>query len=239
MSKTSSPLIVFDLDGTLVDSAPDLVATLNFILRDDDFTPFEIEDLRPLIGAGSRALITRAYAATGRTLEPQKLDRLHAAFLRRYEEHIADASTVYVGVSAALDRFESAGWSFAVCTNKIEKAARDLLTALGLAQRFRAICGQDTFKAGDLPISKPDPQALLLTIKRAGGDLKTSFMVGDSRTDIETAQAAGAPVVAVDFGYSERPVADYRPDRVISSFYDLWDAASSLGFSQPGSAPRA
>ena len=238
MPLSSPPLIVFDLDGTLVDSAPDLIATLNFVLREENFATIGLNEIRPLIGAGSRVLITRAFAAAGRPLDPQRLDELYTAFLRHYEDHIADASKLYPGVEAALDRFDAAGWSFAVCTNKIERPARELLRALGLSDRFKAICGQDTFVSGGRPVSKPDPRALLLTIERAGGDLARCFMVGDSGADIKTAKAAGAPVIAVDFGYSDRPVADYEPDRVISSFDDLWNAAASLGFTGSEFAPR-
>jgi phosphoglycolate phosphatase len=224
-----SPIIVFDLDGTLVDSAPDLVATLNFVLKGEGFAPYDVTELLPMIGAGSRTLITRAFAAAGRSLDPNRLQQLHAAFLSHYDQHLADRSRLFPGVEAALDRFAAAGWSFAICTNKVERSAHSLMRELGLADRFKAICGQDTFKAGDAPISKPDPQALLLTVDRAGGDPDRAFMVGDSRTDVETAKAAGKPVIAVDFGYSDRPIVEYRPDRVISSFDALWPAAQSLG----------
>jgi phosphoglycolate phosphatase len=227
---------VFDLDGTLVDSAPDLVATLNHILAGEGFMAFGVADMLPLIGRGSRVLITRAFAAAGRPLEPRRLDALHAGFLSYYDEHLADQSKLYPGVEAALDRFAEAGWSFAVCTNKIERSARKLMAALGVADRFRAICGQDTFKAGDARISKPDPQALLLTIERAGGDPGRTFMVGDSMTDVETAKAALKPVIAVDFGYSERPIAEYAPDLVISSFDQLWGAAQTLGLAEQTSS---
>ncbi|HVB90209.1 MAG TPA: HAD family hydrolase [Beijerinckiaceae bacterium] len=221
-------LLVLDLDGTLVDTAADLVATLNAVLKLDDVPALSIAQALPLVGAGSRALVTRAYAAAGRTLTPERLDALFLAFLRHYEEHIADASALYPGVVDALDRFAAAGWILAVCTNKIERASIKLLSALGVADRFRAICGQDTFKAGDLPISKPDPQALLLTIAKAGGDRRRAVMVGDSRTDVETARSAGVPIVAVDFGYADAPIRALSPDRVISRFSDLWDAVASL-----------
>lgn len=228
MTNSPPPLLVLDLDGTLVDTAGDLVSTLNAILKMDDVPPLSVAEALPLVGAGSRVLITRAFAAAGRTLPPQRLDELFLAFLRHYEDHIADASALYPGVVEALDRFTAAGWVFAVCTNKIERSSIKLLQALDVADRFRAICGQDTFMAGTLPISKPDPQALLLTIAKAGGDRGRSVMVGDSRTDIETAKAAGVPVVAVDFGYSDRPVEDLAPDCIISRYEDLWDCVASL-----------
>lgn len=230
------PLLVLDLDGTLVDTAGDLVATLNAILKLDDVPPLSRERALPMVGLGARALLTRAFAAAGRTLAPERLDHLFLAYLRHYEEHIADASRLYPGVVQALDRFAAAGWIFAVCTNKIERSSIKLLQLLGVADRFRAICGQDTFKAGTLPISKPDPQALLLTIAKAGGERGASVMVGDSRTDIETAKAAGVPVVAVDFGYSDKPVVEFGPDRIVSRYEDLWDSVASLGIGSGGAA---
>jgi phosphoglycolate phosphatase len=198
------------------------------VLSGEGFMTYRVPELVPLIGAGSRTLISRAFAAAHRTLEPERLDALHAAFLAYYEDHLADQTRPYPGVEAALEQFERAGFVFAVCTNKIEAAARKLLEALGLAGRFRFICGQDTFKAAGERIAKPNPQTYRLTIERAGGDFDRSFMVGDSRTDIETAKAAERPVIAVDFGYSDRPIAEYAPDLVISSFEQLWPAARSL-----------
>ncbi len=132
-------------------------------------------------------------------------------------------SVLYPGVTAALDRFETAGWSFAVCTNKIEYPSVLLLTALGVADRFAAICGKDTFT-----VSKPDGDALLKTIAKAGGDPRRAIMVGNSKTDIETAKNAGVPVVAVDFGYTDLPVETFAPDRVISHFDELFDAVEDL-----------
>ncbi len=118
-----------------------------------------------------------------------------------YAAHIADKSQPFPGLDAALDRLAARGCRFAVCTNKLEGLSRLLLDALGLTRRFAAICGQDTFG-----VQKPDPEILRRTIRAAGGDLRRAVMVGDSGTDIATARAAGVPVVAVDFGYSETPI---------------------------------
>lgn len=227
------PLIVFDLDGTLVDSAPDLVGTLNHILKDHGFRPFSIEELVPLIGAGSRALITRAFNAHQRALEPSSLDELHADFLKYYDEHLADCSSLYPGVERALDDLSEDGWIFSICTNKMEHAAKKLLEELGVASRFAAICGQDTFGAPGDPIMKPDRRAYLMTAERAGGSVERSFMVGDSRTDIDTAKAVGQKIVAVDFGYSDRPIRDYGPDVVISSFSQLREVSRKLEILRP------
>lgn len=219
----SPPLLVFDLDGTLIDTAGDLVGTLNHILADEQIPPLPLATARPMLGAGARALIERGLSAAGRSVSPARVDAMFLAFLARYEAHIADESRAFPGVEAALDRFEAAGWGFAVCTNKFEHPSIRLLSELRLARRFRAICGQNTFA-----FCKPDPRALLSTIERAGGDLQRAIMVGDSMTDIFTAQAARVPVIAVDFGYTDRHVSEFAPDRVISHFDELWDAVESL-----------
>jgi phosphoglycolate phosphatase len=216
-------ILVFDLDGTLADTAADLTATLNVILAREGLPAVPLADARKLIGAGARTLIQRGFAAAGRDLAPERLQRLYGDFIARYDDHIADETRLFPGVEAALDRFEAAGFVFAVCTNKLENSSRLLLTALGLADRFRAICGQDTFK-----IAKPDRRIFDETVARAGGDPRHAIMIGDSATDIETARAAGAPVVAVDFGYTDQPIESFRPDRVISHFDELWQAVAAL-----------
>jgi phosphoglycolate phosphatase len=131
---------------------------------------------------------------------------------------------LFPGVAAALDRFEAAGFTFAVCTNKVEYPSVLLLTALGIAGRFQAICGKDTFL-----VSKPNGEALLQTIARAGGDRGRAVMIGDSKTDIDTARDAGVPVVAVSFGYTSEPVDTFKPDRVIGHYDELWGAVAALG----------
>ena len=213
------PFLVFDLDGTLAETAGDLVGALNAVVVPEGLEPVALSDARAMVGAGARALIGRAYAAQGRALDPDTLERLFKTLLAHYEAHIADETTLFPGLVAALDRLEARGFAFAVCTNKIEHASRKLLAALGIADRFRAICGQDTFA-----ITKPDPRILTLTVAQAGGSIEDCVMIGDSGTDIATAKAAGIPVIAVDFGYSDRPVAEFAPDRVISHF-DALDAA--------------
>jgi phosphoglycolate phosphatase len=227
-SGMTKPLLVFDLDGTLAETAPDLVATLNQVLADIDVAPVTYESARAMVGGGARLMIERALAHAGVSLPRQKIDQMFDDFLVHYDAHIADASTLFPGVVAALDRFEAAGWHFAVCTNKITKSSELLLEALGVADRFTAICGKDSF-----PVSKPDARALLSTIDKAGGARDRTIMVGDSKTDIETAQNANIPVVAVDFGYTDQHVATYKPNRVISHFDALWDAVADIGAFHP------
>lgn len=218
-----APLVVFDLDGTLVDTAPDLIDTLNGLLVREGITAVPFDEARRFIGGGARLLIERGLAAQGRDCGSAAIDRLYAVYVDAYAERIADLSRPFPGVIDALDALDGAGCRFAVCTNKLERLSRKLLDALGLAGRFRAICGQDTFA-----VMKPDPQALLGTIAAAGGDPARTVMVGDSGTDILTARASGVPVVAVDFGYTEVPIASLGPDRVIGHYAELPDAVAAL-----------
>jgi phosphoglycolate phosphatase len=215
--------VVFDLDGTLVDTAPDLIETLNVVFTRDGLPPLDYAAARDMIGGGARRMIESALKLQGRGLTEGVVDRLFADFIVHYGAHIADRSQPFPGLDAALDRLASRGCQFAVCTNKLESLSRLLLEALGLSRRFAAICGQDTFG-----MQKPDPEILRRTIRATGGALQRAVMVGDSGTDIATARAAGVPVVAVDFGYSETPVRELGPDRVISHFDQLADAVFAL-----------
>lgn len=217
------PLIVFDLDGTLVDTAPDLIDTLNVILAREGMPPVAYDEARLLIGGGARRMVERALIGEGRDPLPALVDRLFGEFLDHYSAHIADRSRPFPHLETALDRLAARGCRFAVCTNKLERLSRLLLDALALTPRFDAICGQDTFG-----VMKPNPQALLGTVARAAGSPAQAVMVGDSETDVATARAACIPVIAVDFGYTERPVTEFGPDRVISSFSALPAAVAQL-----------
>lgn len=219
----AAPTIVFDLDGTLIDTAPDLVDTLNAIFAREGLPKVPFATARNLIGGGARTMIARGIEADGVALAPARLDRLFADFLTHYTEHIADRSQPFPGLTEALDVLAAKGCRFAVCTNKFERLSILLLTKLGLAGRFATICGQDTFG-----VQKPDPEVLRRTIAAAGGDLRNAIMIGDSITDIRTARAAEVPVIAVDFGYSERPVSEFEPDRIIGHFNQLPAAIASI-----------
>jgi len=227
--------IVFDLDGTLIDTAPDLIATLNFVLANEGLPAVAYDDARKLIGGGARRMIARALEAEGAQSETADLDRLFATFIDHYAVHIADRSRPFPDLEAALDRLAGEGYRLAVCTNKLEWLSVRLLDALGLTRHFTAICGQDTFG-----IQKPDPDVLWRTIARAGGAPDRAIMVGDSGTDIRTARAASVPVIAVDFGYSEVPIAALQPDRLISSFAQLPAIVSDLAgnLASSGAATR-
>jgi phosphoglycolate phosphatase len=218
-----TPTVVFDLDGTLVDSAPDLVATLNIVFARTGLPPVAYDAARNLVGGGARAMIVRGLKAEGRTLDVAEVDRLVSDFIDHYSVHIADRSRPFPGLEATLDALAARGCRFAVCTNKLEWLAVRLLDALALSERFAAICGGDTFG-----LQKPDPELLRRTIARAGGDADWVVMVGDSITDIATARGAGVPVVAVDYGYSQTPVTELGADRVVSTLSALPNAVFDL-----------
>jgi len=220
----AQPTLVFDLDGTLVDTAPDLLDSLNHCLGCAGMRQASETELRRYVGMGGLVMIQRAFAAQNEALTDAHLAELHGIFLEHYTRNIPGRSRAFPGVVEAMGRFADAGYVLAVCTNKYEGLARNLLAGLALTDRFAAICGQDTF-----PFRKPDPRHLTLTIEAAGGNPQSALMVGDSRTDIDTAKAAGIPVVAVDFGYTDRHVSLFEPSRVISHFDELTPAlAASL-----------
>lgn len=217
------PVAVFDLDGTLADTAPDLVRTLNVVLALDGVAPVALDDAREAIGFGARALIERGFAAEKRELLPARLDELYKIFLAHYAENICVETQLYPGVNEALSRLEGAGFKLAVCTSKFEAHSVAVLRKLGIAERFAVIAGRDTFA-----YVKPDPRHLELTVEQAGSSPCRAVMIGDSRTDIATAKAAGIPVVAVTFGYSEIPVKELGPDRIIHHFDRLFHAIGEL-----------
>ncbi len=220
---TTKTSIIFDLDGTLVDTAPDLIETLNVILTREGFNAVAYGAAREAIGGGARRMLEQGLANDGHSVTPERLDDLTADFIDYYAKHIADHSQPFPGLHTALDTLAADGHTFAVCTNKLEWLSVRLLDALQLSSRFVTICGQDTFK-----IAKPNPEVLRKTIAAAGGDISRSIMVGDSITDIATARAAGIPVIAVDFGYTDTPVTELGPDIVISSFDELPAAVRTL-----------
>ena len=217
------PIVVFDLDGTLVDTAPDLVTTLNAVFAREGLPPVDYDSARNMVGGGARMMIERALKAAGRMLPVDETDRLVRAFIEHYADHIAEGSRPFPGIEVALDELARAGYCFAVCTNKLEWLSLRLLAVLGLSDRFSAICGADTFGA-----PKPNPTILRGTIERAGGDQGHAVMVGDSVIDIATARAAVVPVIAVDFVYTEMPVSRLKPDRVVSAFAELPAAVFEL-----------
>lgn len=223
--------IVFDLDGTLVDSAPDLVGTLNFLLAREGVAALPLADARDMIGRGARALISQGYAAAGIPVSEARLDELFVQFIAHYEGRIADESTVFPGVLDALDRLKQAGARLAVCTNKRTGLSVQLLEALGFADRFDSIVGADS-----APAPKPDARHLTTAIEAAGGGVARAVMVGDSISDAGAARAAGTPLILVSFGYTETPVDQLGADILIAHYDQLVEAC--VGLLAPAGAAR-
>lgn len=215
--------IVFDLDGTLVETAPDLAGALNHVLERAELPPVSLAAVRSMVGDGARALIQRGFAADGRSLDQAELDRWFAVFLDYYGEHIADSSHLFPHVLETLDALAEAGLSVGVCTNKPEAMSRRLFEALGLSERFSAIVGGDT-----LPMRKPDPAHLLGTLERMQVAPQRAVMIGDSANDRDAARNAGVPVVLVTFGYTTTPALDLEADAHIDSFAGLLGALTRL-----------
>ena len=220
---TTPPLIAFDLDGTLVDTAPDLIGALNHVLARENLPPLPLASARNLIGAGARRLLERGLEVEFRDVPPTEMDRLVADFIAYYQDHIADESRPFEGLHDTLDRLAGEGYLLAVCTNKLQGLSRLLLDKLELSSRFAAICGADTFG-----VSKPNPVILRQTVARAGGTIASTIMVGDAGTDIGVARRAGVPVVGVTFGYTEVPIEALKPDRIIGHMRDLPEAVADL-----------
>jgi phosphoglycolate phosphatase len=215
--------IVFDLDGTLIDTAPDLVSTLNLILSTEGLPQLAYDEGRRMIGGGIRGMIERALNAEGHYRPKPEIDWMFRAFVDHYGAHIAERSRQFPHVDSVLDGLGADGCRLAVCTNKLEFLSVRLLEELKLSHHFVAICGQDTFG-----VQKPDPEMLRQTILRAGGEPTHAIMVGDSEIDVRTSRAAAVSVIAVDFGYSEVPIATLNPDRLISSFAELPAAIAEI-----------
>jgi phosphoglycolate phosphatase len=229
-----APLLVFDLDGTLVDSAPDLLATLQAVLPRHGIAVQIDATHRQGIGHGARYLIEHVLLRQGIAVDTPALDAMYRDFLDHYEAHISVETRPFAGTDRLLDRFTEAGWSFAVCTNKPEKMTRLLLRNLGMADRFAAISGGDSFAR-----RKPHPEHLLDTIAAAKGAPDRSIMVGDSQTDLDTARGAGVPFVGVSFGYTPIPMLELRPDLMVDSFDELTpDRAAALLERSPAIALR-
>lgn len=215
--------IAFDLDGTLVDTAPDLIATLNVLLAGEGLPVLPLAEARPFIGHGARWLIQRGFEAAGAELAPERAEAMFERFIAHYRDHIADESRPFPGCEAALDTLAAAGARLAVCTNKPTDLSVLLLDRLDLSRRFAAIVGPDL-----APAPKPDPRHLLAAIERTGGRRDRALMVGDSGTDVGAARAAGAGLIVVSFGYTAVPAAELDHDILLDHYDDLPPACRRL-----------
>lgn len=215
--------LVFDLDGTLVDTAPDLIRAANHCLATLDIEPVPAETLRPWISYGGRRIVEVALSVRGASRSSSEVDALLDDFLQHYEANISVESRPFPGLDRVLDAAEAGGARLAVCTNKREYLSRKLLSELGLLPRFAALAGRDTF-----PVCKPDPGHLLETIRMAGGDAARAVMVGDSDVDVATAKAARVPVIAVTFGYTSVPIGELGADAVIDHYDQFLPALAKI-----------
>jgi phosphoglycolate phosphatase len=195
----SFPLMVFDLDGTLVDALPDLTAALNRMLAARGLQPLTQADVRPMIGDGTKKLVERALAARRQPYD----DATERAMVADYTDHVAAESRPYPGVNATLGRLQEAGWKFAICTNKSTAATEALLAALDIAHWFAALGCGDSF-----PVRKPNPGHLAGTIEAVGGTTERSLMVGDHANDIAVGKALGVPTIFASWGYGKPEMAE-------------------------------
>jgi len=223
LSALQGATIAFDLDGTLVDTAPDLIGTLNVLLAQEGLAPFPLGEARPFIGRGARWMLERGFQAAGATLAEARAPELFDRFIGDYLAHIADESRPFPGVEAALDALKAQGARLAVCTNKRTDLSRALLDALDLSRRFDAVVGADA-----APASKPDPRHLTAAVAAAGGAMDRAILVGDAATDAGAARAAGAGLILVSFGYTEIPARELAPDLLIDHFDELAEACAQL-----------
>ena len=216
--------VIFDLDGTLVDTAPDLAGSVNVLLKRIGREPIDSAHIRPIISGGGRAMMARGLEMTGGPVTEAELDDLFEQFIEHYAAHISAKSRPFPGVITALEQLRARGARLAVCTNKRVSLAGKLLDELDMSRHFDFLAGGDSFPG----IMKPDGRHVLSTIEKLGGDPAKAVMVGDSQADIGAAQAAKVPVVAVSFGYSDPPVETFNPDRLIDDFDELLPVMTEL-----------
>ena len=208
--------LIFDLDGTLVDTAPDLLDALNVVLASEGRRAVEHGDLRSLVGFGARTLMAEAFKRTGDPADPARIESLVGGFIAHYRSHIADSSRPYPGVEVTLAAFQAEGARMGVLTNKPHELTTLLISKLGLDKYFAAIFGQ-----GSMPYTKPDPRIFADVVREAGGPGAGALMIGDSITDVKTARAGGAPVILVSYGYTPEPARTLGADAVVDDFKAL------------------
>lgn len=215
--------VAFDLDGTLVDTAPDIVAALNFALQREGCEALPFEEGRLLIGGGVRRLIERGLTAAGLEASPDRLAGAFDAFIARYSDHLADESQPYPGVVEGLTALRAEGLRLCVCTNKYTDLAVALLARLDLDRFFDGVTGPQ-----GAPAQKPDPRHLEAAVRGAGGEPRRAIMVGDAATDAGAARAAGVPLILMSYGYTDIPAAELEPDVLLDRFEDVPEAVLRL-----------
>jgi phosphoglycolate phosphatase len=226
--------LIFDLDGTLVDSAPDLHRALNAVLAEQGRVPVSLADIRAMVGDGAAKLVERGFADTGAPCEAAALPGLVERFLIHYAAGRHAMTTAFPGVVETLTELKARGCRLGVCTNKPYRPSLEILEVLGVIGFFGAVTGGDS-----LPVRKPDPGHLLGTIELLGATADTAVMVGDSANDVAVARAAGVPAVVVSYGYTRVPAAELGGDALIDTFADVltWLEAQAGGLTGADALP--
>lgn len=209
-------LVIFDLDGTLLDTSFDLIDSLNVCLAAHDLAPVTYDDVNVLVGQGAIAMLKRGFELRDYRYDDQIIRDMFHLFLEHYSANMPGKSRLYPGLGQAMDQLIDAGYKLAICTNKNEGLARKLLTELGLIDRFCALTGGDSFE-----FKKPDGRHILKTIELGAGSPNASIMIGDSKSDIFAAKNAQVPSIAVTFGYSDVPVQELAPSYIIDHYDEL------------------
>lgn len=222
-----APVLLCDLDGTLVDTVADLTVALNRLLAERGLPPLGEGTVRRLVGRGAARLVARGLDAAGGPVSDDELAPLVHRFLEIYEAAPAATSRPYPGVVECLERLAAEGWRLGVVTNKPQAPSEAILQALGLGRFFEAVAGGDRF-----PVRKPDGGHIRATLELMGAAPARAALVGDSETDLAAGRDAGVPVVLVDYGYSEVPAARLGPERVISGFGELPQVLAELGLAR-------
>ncbi|HKS89487.1 MAG TPA: HAD hydrolase-like protein [Stellaceae bacterium] len=215
-------LLVFDLDGTLVDSVPDLTDALNAVLGERGYSPLSPEEVKPMVGDGVPALVARGFAARG--AGSGEAERALPRYIELYEAGATNRTRPYLGVRETLVGLRRQGYRTAVCTNKLQHATLTVLQGLDLAALFDGVAGGDRF-----PVRKPDPGHLLGLIGELGGTAARAAMIGDSENDAAVAHAAAVPLILMRYGYARRDPATLGALAVLDSFAELPDALLRLG----------
>ena len=207
------PAAIFDLDGTLADSVPDIAAALNGALTDAGLAPFDVASVTNMVGAGARRLVERSLLARGAAPSRALADQVHGRFIAHYEAHPCVHTKLYPGARAALDELAGQGWRMGICTNKPEPLAVAVVAALGIAPLFGAVTGGRT----GTPL-KPAPDMIRLVLIALKSSPDDTVFIGDSAADLGAGRAAGLPVILMAHGYSDTPVATLGADRVVAGF---------------------
>jgi phosphoglycolate phosphatase len=215
--------VIYDLDGTLIDSAKDMQMAVSNVLADHGLPPVTEDDVRIFMGQGSKVTMNKAFAKHGRHLDDATLTAVTREFVRYYEADPVSHTIAFAGVAEVVGRFDGFGLKQGVCTNKFERPSRMILEHLRLMPPIADVAGADTF-----PVRKPDPKHILMLVERMGGMPGRAVMIGDSIHDVEAAHGAGLPAVLVSWGYTATPAGELGAEAVIDRFDALPEALGRI-----------